>query len=124
MRLVFKVICQAEEKYKEFSNSNENKESRILLKKFEFFKNNIQTNLTYGEIIKQNVLYKNRGLIEGFFQKYGYRELIPLDNCFCCDLTRTEWRMLYTIARDIKDNIVYILCFMIVDHKTYEKYFT
>ena len=124
MKPVFKVICQAEEKYLELSHNQEYKENRILLKKFEFFKNNIQRDLTYGEIIRKDVLHKNRRLIESFFQKYSCNELIPLDNCFCCDLTRTEWRMLYTISRNIKDNVVYILCFMIVDHETYEKYFT
>ncbi len=124
MRSVFKVICQAEEKYNELSDSKDNKESKLLLKKLEFFKGNIQMNLTFGEIIKKNVLHKNRGLINSFFQKYGYSELIPLDNCFCCDLTKTEWRMLYTISRDIKTDSVFIFCFMIVDHKTYEQYFT
>ena len=122
MKPVFKVICQAEEKYREISEQG-NKENKIILKKFEFFKEKIKVDITYGEIIKKSVLDKNQRLINNFFQKYGYNELLPLDNCFCCDLTRTEWRMLYTISRDI-DSTVYVLCFMIVDHKTYEKYFT
>ena len=118
MRPIFKVICQAEEKYKELSDD---KESRIILKKLEFFKGNIQMNLTYGEIIKKSILQKNHVLIESFFQKYGYNELLPLDNCFCCDLTRTEWRMLYTIRGDELEIVCFILDF--VDHPTYNKIF-
>ncbi len=124
MKPIFKVICQAEEKYKELSHNRENKENKILLKKLDFFKSNIELDITYGEIIKKSVLHKNRALIGNFFQKYGHAELILLDNCFCCDITRTEWRMLYTIARDMQNDTVFVLCFMIVDHKTYEKYFT
>ena len=124
MKLIFKVICQAEEKYKELYENHKVKENKILLKKFDFFKEKIKIDYNYGEIIKKNVLNKNRILINSFFTKYDFPELIDLDNCFCCDLTRTEWRMLYTITRDIKDETIYLLCFMIVNHKTYEKYFT
>lgn len=124
MNVVFKVICQAEEKYKELLKNQQNKENRILLKKLNFFKEKIKNDLTYGEIIKKEVLYKNHVLLNSFFQYYNYLMLLNLDNCFCCDLTRTNWRMLYTITRDINDDTRYVLCFMIVDHKTYEKYFT
>ncbi|MEK6861629.1 MAG: hypothetical protein AABY07_06680 [Nanoarchaeota archaeon] len=51
MNVVFKVICQAEEKYKELLKNQQNKENRILLKKFNFFQEKIKNDLTYGEII-------------------------------------------------------------------------
>lgn len=124
MKTVFKVICQAEEKYQELLTNQQNKESQLLLKKFSFFQEQLKTDFTYGEVIKKDILRKHKNLLNAFFQRYYYPDLFNLDNCFCCDLTRTEWRMLYTIVRDISEDTRYILCFMIVDHKTYEKYFT
>ena len=122
MNIVFKLICQAAEEYISRSN-RQDKESRLLLKKFEFIKEQIKMNRTYGEVIKKNNLEKNRDLLNAFFQRYNHSELYNLDTCFCCDMTRTNWRLLYTIMRDQKEDILYIFCFMIIDHKTYIKYF-
>ena len=123
MKAILRLICQAAEKYEELI-SQKNKESYLLLKKLDFFKELIKKDESYGEPIRKNNLTKNRKLLNMFFQRYDYRELYNLDNCYCCDLTRTEWRMLYTLMKNKNENILYILCFMIIDHKTYEKYFT
>ena len=124
MKTVVKVICQAEEKYQELLVTQQHKESRLLLKKFSFLQECIKRDFAYGEVIKKEVLRKNKDLLNSFFRQYQYPDLIELDNCFCCDLTRTNWRMVYTIVRDAADDTRYILYFMIVDHQTYEKYFT
>lgn len=124
MRIAFNLVCQADDKYYELLDQQSNKESRIILKKLEFFKERVTQDYLFGELIKKRNLEKNRQLLNSFFQRYNREDLLDLDNCFCCDLTRTEWRMLYTIAKDEEKDTLYILCFMIVDHKTYEKYFT
>ncbi len=124
MKVVFKTICQADEKYKELIENQSIKENRIILKKFHFFEELIKNDYLYGESIKKINLEKNQMLLNAFFQRYGHLDLLNLDNCFCCDLTRSKWRMLYTLDRDNLDDTQYILCFMIIDHKTYEKYFT
>lgn len=124
MNVIFKVICQAEEKYKELLNTQNKKESRILLKKLLFFQERIKEDITYGDIIKKVALQKNKNILNSFFEGHNYPDLFDLDNCFCCDLTRTDWRMLYTLVRDSIEDVCYILCFMIVNHKKYEKYFT
>ena len=123
MKIVFKLICQAAEEYIKRSK-DQNKESRLILKKLEFLKEHMKMNPIYGEIIRKNSLEKNRALLNAFFQRYDRNELFNLDRCFCCDITRTNWRLLYTLKRDQEEDTIYILCFMIVDHKTYEKYFT
>ena len=48
MNVIFKIICQAEEKYKELLKNQQIKENRILIKKIDFFKEKIKNDLTYG----------------------------------------------------------------------------
>src|SRR3989344_5236779 len=119
MRIVFNLVCQADEKYYDLLRQQSNKENRIILKKLEFFMEKTKQNCLFGELIKKKNLEKNRQLLNNFFQRYHREDLLDIDNCFCCDLTRTEWRMLYTIAKDEEKDTLYLLCFMIVDHKTY-----
>ncbi len=90
MRVIFRLICQADEKHKEFVTNQNVKENRLLLKKFNFFKEIIKSDFTYGELIKKVNLEKNRARLNAFFQRYGHPEFINLNNCFCCDLTKTE----------------------------------
>lgn len=124
MRVIFNLICQADEKYNELSRNLDKKENRIILKKIDFFKERIKQDCFFGEIIKKKHLEKNKALLNHFFQRYDRSDLFDIDTCFCCDLTRTEWRMLYTLAKREGEDKTLALCFMIVDHETYEKYFT
>lgn len=124
MRIIFNLICQADEKYHELAKNLDNKENRIILKKIEFFKEKINQDGFFGEVIKKKNLEKNRTLLNPFFQRYDRNDLLDIDNCFCCDITRTEWRMLYTLAKREGEENTLALCFMIIDHKTYIKYFT
>ncbi len=118
MRTIFKLICQAEEKHKELTENQSDKETRIILKKFDLYKERIKEDFTHGEIIRKINIDKNQALLNSFFHKYNHLDLMNRKNFFCCDLTRTNWRMIYTLVRDQPSDTQYILCFMIVDHKT------
>lgn len=104
------LSSEAEEVYKKLNSESENnKQSRMILKavnnKIEFIKANIH----YGSSVAKNLIPKE------YKEKYG------LTNLFVVDLP-TFWRMIYTLTNEGEIEIVAFVL-DIFDHDNYNKKF-